>query len=85
MDKDVLAYVRVVSADQPKEVNRPVLVVINRASAPTTLHIEVAGTVIAGVRQTKTLLGEGSAHVVGKTLDIDVPGLGAWVASVEQD
>jgi neopullulanase len=85
VDKDVLAYVRVVSAEQPKEVNRPVLVVINRASAPTTLHIEVAGTVIAGARQTKTLLGEGSAHVVGKTLDIDVPGLGAWVASVEQD
>lgn len=81
-DKDVLAYVRNVRSSA--EGNRNVLVVINRSSEAASIHIDVAGTVIDGATGADTLLGEGTASVTGKSLDVHVPALGAWVASVDQ-
>ncbi|WP_348264781.1 alpha-amylase family glycosyl hydrolase [Telmatobacter sp. DSM 110680] len=83
-DKDVVAYVRVAPMESPKEENSDVLVVVNRSSAAVKVHLEIGGTVIDGATGAKMLLGEGSARMNRKTLDVDVPGLGVCVASVER-
>jgi glycosidase len=81
-DKDVLAYVRTAPSSSPKEGNSNVLVVINRSSTATTLHIKLAGTIIDRATEANMLLGQGVVRVAGNALDVDLPAFGAWVATV---
>jgi neopullulanase len=81
-DKDVLAYVRTAPSNSPKETNNKILVVINRSSAATTLHVKLAGTMIDRATGANTLLGQGVVRIAGNALDVDVPAFGAWVATV---
>lgn len=76
--KDVLAYVRVSSADRKQKI----LVLINRSIGPATVELHLDGTDLAGSSRAQALLGDARAHFEGSDLTVGMPATSAWIVEI---
>jgi len=81
VDKDTLAYARVLAANTSATYPADkIIVVVNRSPGASTVNIKLGDTALSGAPQPQTLLGDGVAHWSGANASIEIPGSSVWMA-----